>query len=121
MVYPHNGTLYSNKKEPFTDTHMDESYNRSEDILYVSIYMKFKNRQMKSIWTVATIIVILGREEKGAHCKSGNIPYLDLGGDYTSVKIHRTVCLGFAHFTKYVIPQKALKNEQWLGLGRLQR
>lgn len=110
MVYPHHGTLYSNKKEPLTDTHMDESYNRSEDILYVSVYMKFK-KQANEIYmeTVAAIIVILGREERGAHCKTGNIPYLDLGGGYTSVKIHRSVRLGFAHCTIYVIPQKTLK------------
>lgn len=42
---------------------MGEFHNSSEDILYVSIYMKFKNRQKKSLWTVAKIVVILGRDD----------------------------------------------------------
>lgn len=31
-----------------------------------------------------------------------------MGGGYTGVKIHQTVCLGFAHFIKHVIPSKSL-------------
>lgn len=63
---------------------MGEFHNSSEGILYVSIYVKFKNRQKKSLWTLARIVVILGRNDyeggEGNLYKAGNILYLDLGG-----------------------------------------
>lgn len=49
--------------------------------------------------------------EKGTCYKAGNILYLHLGGGSTDIKTHQPVCLGFAHFTKCVIPQKKLNKK----------
>lgn len=59
VVYPHAGTLYSNEKGRSTDSTTWVNLT-TEDILSVSIYMKFKNRQRNSIRRTVRILVILG-------------------------------------------------------------
>lgn len=94
-------------KKKFTKTHhMDESHNRREDILSVSIYMKFKNRQ-KECMTAVRIIAIFGRVMNMTCCKAGNVLYLCLIGGCGGVKTHQTVYFGFAQFTKCCTSKKA--------------
>lgn len=103
MVLSYNGILYSNQKEQMTGAcnHIDESHrcyvewkkpekNILHD-LHDLIYMKFKNKQNKSMFIKIRMVVLLRGDTnwKGIWWKlwgARTIPYLHLGEDYRSVE-----------------------------------